>query len=53
MICSKLNEMGHKAKIKTFAYRDEFIPQGSITALQGEYGVNFADIEAYIKGVLA
>lgn len=40
------------ANIKNFAYRDEFIPQGSVGALQAEYGVNCLEIEAYIKGVL-
>ncbi len=39
-------------KIKNFAYRDEFIPQGSITELQQEYGVNIEEIEAYVKSVL-
>lgn len=40
-------------KIKNFAYRDEFIPQGSIASLQAEYGVDCKEIEAFIKGVLA
>ena len=40
-------------KIKNFAYRDEFIPQGSIASLQADYGVNCKEIEEYIKGVLA
>ena len=53
MICSKMNEMGKAVKVKTFAYRDEFIPQGSIATLQSEYGVNCVDIENYIKSVLA
>ena len=35
MICSKMNEMGKAVKVKTFAYRDEFIPQGSIVATPG------------------
>ena len=53
MVCSKMSEMGSCAKVKTFAYRDEFIPQGSIASLQSEYGVNCAEIEAFIKSVLA
>lgn len=53
MVCLKMNEMGLKAKVKTFAYRDEFIPQGSIASLQSEYGVNCTEIEDYIKSVLA
>ncbi len=40
------------ANIKNFAYRDEFIPQGSIASLQAEYGVNCKEIENYIKGKL-
>ncbi len=38
--------------IKNFAYRDEFIPQGSVADLQAEYGVSCKEVEAYIKGVL-
>ena len=53
MVCSKLNEIRDDIKVKTFAYRDEFIPQGSIASLQSEYGVNCAEIEEYIKSVLA
>lgn len=51
MVCAKLNEMGG-ANVKTFAYRDEFIPQGTIAALQSEYGVSCTEIETYIKSVL-
>ena len=53
MVCSKMNEFHSSAKIKTFAYRDEFIPQGNVADLQGEYGVNCKAIEEYIKSVLA
>lgn len=53
MVCSKMNEFHSSAKIKTFAYRDEFIPQGNVADLQGEYGVNCKEIEEYIKSVLA
>ena len=52
MVCSKMSEMGKATKVKTFAYRDEFIPQGSIASLQSEYGVNCLEIENYIKSVL-
>ena len=38
--------------IKNFAYRDEFIPQGGVCALQKEYGVDCEQIEAYILGIL-
>ena len=40
-------------KIKTFAYRDEFIPQGSVSELQAEYGVSCKEIENYLKSILA
>ena len=39
-------------KIKNYAYRDEFIPQGGIAELQREYGVDIEEIEAYVKSVL-
>jgi 1-deoxy-D-xylulose-5-phosphate synthase len=39
-------------KIKNFAYRDEFIPQGSIAQLQSDYGVNCVEIENYLTEVL-
>ncbi len=38
-------------KIKNFAYRDEFIHQGNVGALQSEYGVDWQEIKAYIKSV--
>ena len=37
----------------TFAYRDEFIPQGNVADLQAEYGVNCKDVESYLKSILA
>lgn len=40
-------------KVKNFAYRDEFIPQGSVCQLQREYGVDGEEIQAYISEVLA
>ena len=53
LICSKMSELRGDVKVKTFAYRDEFIPQGSIASLQSEYGVNCVEIEEFIKSVLA
>ncbi len=53
MVNSELLRMDKTCKIKNFAYRDEFIPQGSISSLQGAYGVNCKDIENYILDVLA
>lgn len=52
MVCSKLNEIREDIKVKSFAYRDEFIQQGTVSGLQREYGVNSTDIEEYIKSVL-
>ena len=49
---AELNRMGKNCTIKQFAYRDEFIPQGSVSALQSEYGVDSGEIEAYIASVL-
>ncbi len=40
-------------KIKNFAYRDEFIPQGGVAQLQAEYGVSCTEIEKYLTEVLA
>ena len=51
-VCLKMNEIGSNAKVKTFAYRDVFIPQGNVSTLQSEYGVSCTDIETYIKSVL-
>ncbi len=44
-----LIELGKRCEIKNFAYRDEFIPQGSVSALQAEYGVNCVEIEKYLS----
>jgi 1-deoxy-D-xylulose-5-phosphate synthase len=52
MVNSALIEMDKECKIKNFAYRDEFIPQGSIASLQAQYGVNCQEIEAYISEIL-
>ncbi len=42
-----------KCTVKNFAYRDEFIPQGSVSSLQAEYGVNCAELESYLTEVLS
>lgn len=39
--------------VKNFAYKDSFIPQGSVADLQSEYGVNCKEIEKYITDVLS
>jgi 1-deoxy-D-xylulose-5-phosphate synthase len=48
MVNTKWLELGKTAKIKNFAYRDEFIHQGGVSELQAEFGVNCKDIENYI-----
>lgn len=51
-IDGELVKLGIDCKIKNFAYRDEFIPQGGIAALQSEYGVDCKEIEGYISEIL-
>ena len=53
LVANELLRLKKGCKIKNFAYRDEFIHQGSVGALQGEYGVDWQAIKAYIKSVLA
>lgn len=53
MIDCEIVKLGKACKVKNFAYRDEFIPQGGVGELQREYGVNCGEIEAYISEVLA
>ena len=48
----ELVKHGKTYTIKNFAYRDVFIPQGSIGKLQSEYGVNSQEIENYLLEVL-
>lgn len=52
LVTNALLRLEKECKIKNFAYRDEFIHQGSVGALQGEYGVDWQEIKAYIKSVL-
>ena len=52
MVTCTLAQMQKDCKVKTFAYKDSFIPQGKITDLQAEYGVNCADIERYLTDIL-
>ena len=52
MIDSALVRLEKTCKIKNFAYRDEFIPQGGVCELQRAYGVDGQEIEAYILEVL-
>ncbi len=48
MIDGEIVRLGMACKVKNFAYRDEFIHQGSVAALQSEYGVDCKEIEKYI-----
>ncbi len=48
----ELLKTGKEIHVKNFAYRDEFIPQGSVSKLQGEYGVNCIDVENYLTEAL-
>ena len=53
MVQCAINKLEKACKVKTFAYRDEFIVQGNIAELQSSYGVNCQEIEEYIQSVLA
>ena len=52
MVNNVLADMNKECKIKNFAYRDAFIPQGSISSLQAQFGVNSQEIEEYIAEIL-
>ncbi len=45
-------EAENGCSVKNYAYRDEFIPQGSVASLQAKYGVNCLEIEEYLKSIL-
>ena len=49
----ELIKQGKRCKIKNYAYRDEFIQQGSIAKLQADYGVNCQEIQEYVTSVLS
>ncbi len=52
MIDGEMIKQGKNIHIRNFAYRDEFILQGSILALQREYGVDCQEIQYYIQEIL-
>ena len=52
MVNGEIMRTQKPCKVKNFAYRDEFIPQGSVGELQRSYGVNCEEIEKYIASVL-
>ena len=53
MVECELNRLQKACKVKTFAYKDAFIPQGKVAKLQREYGVNCEEIERYISDILS
>lgn len=53
LVANEFLRLQKACKIKNFAYRDAFIHQGSVGALQSEYGVDCRAIKAYIQSVLA
>ena len=52
MVNNELLRMNKPLKMKNFAYRDQFVEQGSIFALQKKYGVNSDEIEKYLLEIL-
>lgn len=52
MVNNACIQMDKPCKMKNFAYRDAFIPQGKVADLQGEYGVSCKDVEKYLSEVL-
>ena len=52
LVNNEIIRTNKNCKLKNFAYRDEFIPQGSVGQLQRDYGVSCEYIENFIKGVL-
>lgn len=47
-----MNNNRKDLEIKNFAYRDEFIPHGSVESLQKRFGVNEEEIKAYVADIL-
>lgn len=52
MVNCQMLQLGKRCQLKNFAYKDTFIPQGKVSDLQKEYGVNAEEILAYIQSVL-
>jgi len=48
VICSRFAQDRQKT-VKVFAYRDEFIPHGTVPELMEEFGLNKREIAAYIR----
>lgn len=52
MVNNACIQMDKPCKIKNFAYRDAFIPQGKVADLQCEYGVSCQELEKYLSEIL-
>ena len=52
LVNNEIIRMQKPCKVKNFAYRDEFIPQGTIADLQRDYGVSCQEIQSYIADIL-
>ena len=52
MVNNEIIRSQKSISVKNFAYRDEFILQGSIAKLQAEYGVDCKEIQDYIEEIL-
>ena len=52
MVQGEVNRLQKPYKLKNFAYRDTFIPQGKVVDLQREYGLDCKEIENYLAEVL-
>ena len=51
MVNDALLHLRKKCVVKNFAYRDEFIHQGSVSALQRKFGVNCEEIKQYVSEI--
>ena len=52
MVEATLKKLKKSCQVKSFAYRDAFIPQGNVKALQDKYGVNEREIEKELLEIL-
>lgn len=52
LVNGEIIRLQKNCKMKNYAYRDEFIPQGGVSSLQAEYGVNCLDIQAFLTEIL-
>lgn len=52
MVNNELLRLKKPCMLRNFAYKDEFIPQGSVRELQQLYGANESEIKAYLLEVL-